>query len=144
MQGAWHSPYMSPTMYGPVGQWSYGSWIYNYSCNQCLSPLMLWVRILIRARCKTLCDNVCQWLVTGRWFSLGPPVSSNKTDRHDIAEILLKVALKIMKPTNHSQAFCMITWSNRPQVDMLHHYDTLSWFPPNLSLFILLNNNTVC
>ena len=22
---------------------SYGSWIYNYLCNQCLSPLMLWV-----------------------------------------------------------------------------------------------------
>ena len=28
------------------------------------------------------------------WFSLGTPVSStNKTDRHDITEILLKVAL---------------------------------------------------
>jgi hypothetical protein len=34
--------------------WSYGSWIYNYLCNQCLSPLVLWVRISIRARCKTL------------------------------------------------------------------------------------------
>jgi len=22
-----------------------GSWIYNYLCNQCLSPLTLWVRI---------------------------------------------------------------------------------------------------
>jgi len=21
--------------------WSYGSWIYNYLCNRCLSPLML-------------------------------------------------------------------------------------------------------
>jgi hypothetical protein len=32
--------------------------------------------------------------VTGLWFSQGIPVSStNKTDRHDIAEILLKVAL---------------------------------------------------
>jgi hypothetical protein len=42
----------------------------------------------------TLCDKVCQWLATGRWFSPGTPVSStNKTDRHDIAEILLKVAL---------------------------------------------------
>jgi len=30
--------------------WSHGSWIYNYRylCNQCLSPLMLWVRISIR------------------------------------------------------------------------------------------------
>jgi hypothetical protein len=33
-------------------------------------------------------------LATGRWFSPGTPVSStNKTDRHDIVEILLKVAL---------------------------------------------------
>jgi hypothetical protein len=32
------------------------------------------------------------------WFSLGTPVSStNKTDRHDITEILLKVALNIIK-----------------------------------------------
>ena len=41
----------------------------------------------------TLCDKVCQWLATGLWFSLGTPVSStNKSDRHDITEILLKVA----------------------------------------------------
>jgi len=31
-----------------------GCWMYNYLCNQCLSPLMLWVRILIRARCTSL------------------------------------------------------------------------------------------
>jgi hypothetical protein len=79
---------------GPSWLWSYGSWIYIYLCNQCLSPLMLWVRISIRARCTTLCDNVCQWLATGQWFSPDTPVSSiNKTDRHDITEILLKVAL---------------------------------------------------
>ena len=42
----------------------------------------------------TLCDKVCQWLATGRWFSPGTPVSfTNKTDCHNIAEILLKVAL---------------------------------------------------
>jgi len=34
---------------------SYSSWMYNYLCNLCLSPLMLWVRISIRARCTTLC-----------------------------------------------------------------------------------------
>ena len=35
-----------------------------------------------------LCDKVCQWLVTGVWFSPGTPVSStNKTDRYDITEI---------------------------------------------------------
>jgi hypothetical protein len=40
------------------------------------------------------------WLATGRWFSPDPPVSStNKTERHDITEILLKVALNIIKQT---------------------------------------------
>jgi hypothetical protein len=37
-------------------------------------------------------------LAHGRWFSPGTPVSSTtKTGRHDIAEILLKVALKHQK-----------------------------------------------
>ena len=63
---------------------------------------MLRVRISIRARCTTLCDKVCQWLVAGRWFSPGPPVySTNKTDRHDLTEILLKVALNIIQQTSN-------------------------------------------
>ena len=53
---------------------------------------------LDQAKCATLCDKVCQWLATGRWFS--PVSSTNKTDRHDIAEILLKVALNTIKQTN--------------------------------------------
>jgi hypothetical protein len=78
--------------------WSHGSWIYNYLCNQRLSPLMLWVQISIRSRCTKLCDQVCLWLATGRWFSRDFPVSStNETDHHDIAEILLKVALNTIK-----------------------------------------------
>jgi hypothetical protein len=31
--------------------WSYGSWICNCLCNQCLSSLMLWVRIPLMASC---------------------------------------------------------------------------------------------
>jgi hypothetical protein len=39
-------------------------------------------------------DKVFQLLAHGQWFSLGTPASSTtKTGRHDIAEILLKVAL---------------------------------------------------
>jgi hypothetical protein len=45
---------------------SYGSWIYNYLCNQCLSLLM-------------------------------SRSSTNKTDCHNITEILLKVSLNIIK-----------------------------------------------
>ena len=33
---------------GQLWSWSYDSWIYNYLWNQGLSPLKLWVRILIR------------------------------------------------------------------------------------------------
>jgi hypothetical protein len=49
----------------------------------------------------TLCDQVCQLLVAGRWFSPGTLVSStNKTDHHNITEILLKVVLNTI--TIHS------------------------------------------
>jgi hypothetical protein len=42
---------MVPLVQAPPWSWSYGSWIYNYLCNQCLSPLKLWVRTLFVARC---------------------------------------------------------------------------------------------
>jgi hypothetical protein len=49
----------------------------------------------------TLCDRVYQWLTEGRWFSPGPAVSfTNKTEHHDIIEILLKVALNTIRQTN--------------------------------------------
>jgi len=42
----------------------------------------------------TLCDKVCQRLAAGLWFSPGTSVSStNKTNCHNITEILLKVTL---------------------------------------------------
>jgi hypothetical protein len=51
--------------------------------------------------CTTLCEKVVQRLATGQWFSAGAPISStNRTDRHDITEILLKVALSTIKQTN--------------------------------------------
>jgi hypothetical protein len=44
-------------------------------------------------------DKVYQLLAHGRWFSPGTPASSTtKTGRHDIDEVLLKVALKHQKP----------------------------------------------
>jgi hypothetical protein len=93
-----HMAYMSALIHhqGPSWSWSYDSLIYNYLCNRCLLPLTLWVRILLRWGIldTTGCDKVCQWIAVGRWFSLGNAVSSNnKTDYHDITEILLKVAL---------------------------------------------------
>jgi hypothetical protein len=50
-------------------------------------------------------DKVYQLLAQGRWFSPGIPASSTtKTGRHDIAEILLKVALNT-KNQIHSRSF---------------------------------------
>ena len=50
-------------------------------------------------------DKVYQLLAHGRWFSQGAPVSSTtKTGRHDIAEILMKVALSTIKK-NQSSVF---------------------------------------
>jgi hypothetical protein len=109
---------------GPSWSWSYGSWIYNYLCNQCLSPLMLWVRISIRERCKTFCDKVCQWLATGQWFSPGLAVSStNKTDRHDRTVILLKVVLNTIK---HQTIFTMCV-----SRELLYKNFVASGFPGN-------------
>ena len=65
------------------------------------SPLKLWVRApLMRGVLDTtLCDKGCQWFAAGR-FSPGTPVSStNKTDRHDITELLLKVVLNTINQT---------------------------------------------
>jgi hypothetical protein len=44
----------------------------------------------------TLCNKICQ--------GLSPVSSTNKTDRHEIAEILLKVALNT---TNLTQTFAI-------------------------------------
>ena len=87
--------------------------IYNYLCNRCLSSLTLWVRLPLR-RSTTLCYKVCQWFVTCRWFSPGPPVSSTTiTDRHHIAEILWKVALNTINQPNkipHCRNCSKIHW----------------------------------
>ena len=49
-------------------------------------------------RLAAACDKAYQLLAHGRWFSPGTPASSaTKTGRQDIAEILLKVALKHQK-----------------------------------------------
>ena len=81
---------------GPSWPWSYSSWIYNYLCNQCQSLLKLWVRTPFMTKCPRKNIMWSSLLVTcdRSWFSLGTPVSStNKTDRRDMTEILLKVAL---------------------------------------------------
>jgi hypothetical protein len=70
--------------------------------------MYLWLHVYM---CYNLPVFHLQWLATGLWFSRGTLVSStNKTDRHDITEILLKVALNII---NH-QPTSFIFRSKRP------------------------------
>jgi hypothetical protein len=55
-----------------------------------------------RTRLAVASDKVYQLLAHGRWFSPGTPASSTtKTGRHDIAEILLKVAVKHQKSKSY-------------------------------------------
>ena len=75
----------------------YGSWIDKYLCNQSLSPLKLRVRIALVMRCT--CHHfmfVSELRQIGRFLRV-LRFPSNKTDRHDMTEILLKVALTIIE-----------------------------------------------
>ena len=105
-------------------------------CNPYLSQLKLWVRTPFRRGVldATLCDKVCQWLDTGGWFS--PVSSTNKTDRHDITKIFLKVASNtINKQTK--PIHCDRSWDWSPvwlqkrlfMCDLLFsaRYTTLNW-----------------
>jgi hypothetical protein len=68
----------------------------------------VWVRARLcklqkgRTQLAAASDKVYQLLAHGRWFSPSTPASSiTKTGRHDIAEILLKVALNIKNQISH-------------------------------------------
>ena len=66
----------------------------------------------------TLCDKVCQWLVTGQWFSPGTLVSfTNKADHYDITEILLKVVLNTIN----------INQTTADHADTLHSPPMVNW-----------------
>ena len=86
---------------GPSWSWSYGSLIYNYLCNQCLSPLMVWLRISIRAICTTLGNKVVSDLdqvgvfLRVLWFPSPIKLTASK-----LTELLLKVALNTIKQTH--------------------------------------------
>ena len=72
----------------------------------------------------TLCDKVCRWLMAGQWFSPGTPVSStNKTDRHDITEILLKVVLNTITLVN-----VVVLYQGHPFTQIFLHTLTLNNF----------------
>ena len=65
---------------------------------------------LARSTQKTLCDKVV-WLSAGLWFSPDAPISStNKTDCHNIAEILLKAPLSGVKHHNSNPTLIQLSF----------------------------------
>jgi hypothetical protein len=75
---------------GPSWLWSYDSWIYNYLCILCLSPLKLWVRIPLRRGVQVIKFVSDLRQVGGflRALRFSPPIKLT-----DITEILWKVVL---------------------------------------------------
>jgi len=126
----------SNVLEGSSTSWLYGSWIYNCLLNQCLSPLTLWVRIPFMRGVldTTLCDKVCLRLTEDQWFSPDTPVSSiNKTDRHDITEILLKVALNTINQPSQTK---WIRWSCNHLIitRRLNYTNLIIWYKEQLRL----------
>ena len=83
----------------------------------------------------TWCDKVCQWLAAGGWFSTGHTVSStNKTDHHDITEILITIALNLKWYFNIKCLFLLfhredcICWTYVKCLFLLfHREDCICW-----------------
>jgi hypothetical protein len=71
----------------------------------------------------SFCDQVCQWLATGRWFF--PVSSTNKTDRNDISEILLLVALNTKTLTH-----------NPPLTSVIYVFFTYTTFPMGIKMCV--------
>ena len=131
---------MSQKLWGPTWLWSCSSWIYNYLCNQCLSPLKLWVWSPFMARCTRY--NImwwfCEWLATGQWFSPCTLVSfTNKTDHHDILKYCWKRRKhhKPTKPTN--QKLCI--WLNTYCTWLIS-----GWSFAMFSIFLWISNRRWC
>ena len=68
----WNIMLMKMQGEGASWLWLHCSWIYNYLCNQCLSPLTLWVQTSLR-RGTTLCDKVVSDLQQVGDFLQFPP-----------------------------------------------------------------------
>ena len=76
---------------------------WSYLCNQCLSPLTLWVWTLLMAIVYSVQHYVIKFVSDLRQvigFFTGTAVSfTNKSDCHDITEILLKVVINTINPS---------------------------------------------
>ena len=109
--------------------------IYNYLCNQCTSPLTLWVRIPLRLGDlnTSLCDKAGLWRAS-LWLSPHTLVSStNKIYHHNITEILLKVALNTITTTMTNTVNYMYVLENQIKIPVL-------WILRNKLCILVLQN----
>jgi hypothetical protein len=102
-------------LFGPGWLNELGSWI-TYTTHTSLSPIRRGFApgfVNYKKGCIRLAgasDKVYQLLAHGRWFSPGTPASSTtKTGRHDLTEILLKMALKLQKSNQNHYIVINIT-----------------------------------
>jgi len=145
-----------PTVYVECTNQNVLKWPINNSWLQWFLYQLLWVQIPLRRGVldTTLCDQVCQLLAAGLWFSPGNPVSSaNKTDRHNIlvTEILYKVALTTINIAQNS--YLKMFYGRRERYDPLyemHHCSSFSlvWTPkaslsPPLFIKVLVQSQKV-
>jgi hypothetical protein len=73
-------------------------------------------------------DKDYQLLAHGRWFSPGTPASSTtKTGRHDIVEILLKVALNTKIKSNPYKGYSSNALGVLPWNALFVYYLVMSW-----------------
>jgi hypothetical protein len=86
-------------------------------------------------------------LAHGRWFSPGTPASSTtKTGRHDIAEILLKVALSTKNQIKSSLGVSKQRISNFYEIFLgsIVSLKLLSVVPGTVFSFILVGRRIIC
>jgi hypothetical protein len=81
-------------------------WVYNYLCNQYLSPLTLWVRITLS---RGFLNTIQPYVI--KYFS-------------DMTEILLKMALNTINQTNQVWPFFIMLLLTSYSVT--YHWNTLS------------------
>ena len=84
--------------------------------------------------------KVYQLLAQGRWFSQGTTASSTtKTGRHDIAEILLKVALNTKNSNSYSYKNPTKQCRHDQNVTCPYH----DWYNWKMSHLVLYNNHSL-
>ena len=109
------------------------------TCLDCEMFLGLWICVEVYSM------KLYQWLAAGRWFSPSTPVSStNKTYRHDINEILLKVVLNTITLTLTIEFMCFMftDWSSSLSWcikfhDIMKPIRSISFLVYNITWYIL-------